>query len=354
MQRKIFVCKAGCVAVALVTFLTSSAHAQLLFSRTMTLTHEYDYDDDEGETTVRDFFYTVPAGSSETYALAGVDEVVYEVLAPDGFRLQVNGSMLLSSFLSFQGPSPAPAFAVPTVFELIDSIDAPVITVGVGTAGPNNLFFIAESETAAGWSFRGMRWTLDVSGESNPSLFYFESGYARLFRRTIEPTDPGDPGPQAELVPDVPDVSDLASLADLLTAITGPGADAVQDAIDNIIGNNGGQANNGAVDKLDAGNLNAALVKIRKAIEALEVAEAADPGLDLTSAKTTLAAAAKDVAQDAVDQAAAVANTPDELMSVQDAMVALAVGDALLGTGSYVSAVILYQVALQNVQGIVP
>lgn len=47
----------------------------------------------------------------------------------------------------------------------------------------------------------------------------------------------------------------------------------VEDALEELDGNNGGQAANGALDKLESGNWNAALVKISKAIELLNAAD---------------------------------------------------------------------------------
>jgi hypothetical protein len=47
-------------------------------------------------------------------------------------------------------------------------------------------------------------------------------------------------------------------------------ADEIQDALDDVVGNNNGLANNGGADKLISGNLNAALVKIGQAIDELQ------------------------------------------------------------------------------------
>jgi hypothetical protein len=149
----------------------------------------------------------------------------------------------------------------------------------------------------------------------------------------------------------------LASLADTLTnllaTISDPGAAAaVQDAIDSIIGANGGRANNGVLDKLDAGDPNAAMGKIRDAIQAFQAAELADPMLDLTDAKTTLAEAAYDVALEKVDEADFVASSKGELKQVLKAMDALADGDVRLGMGDFPGAVDEYQTALQKALGV--
>ncbi|MCZ6875338.1 MAG: hypothetical protein O7G88_17735 [bacterium] len=112
-----------------------------------------------------------------------------------------------------------------------------------------------------------------------------------------------------------PSISSVAdALADLLNSLGPAAAAAVQDAIDALVGGNGGQANNGVPDKLANGDLNAALVKLKVALAELEAAEAAAAmPPDLTDEKNALAEAARGVAQAVVDQAAAVASSKGDL-----------------------------------------
>ena len=83
---------------------------------------------------------------------------------------------------------------------------------------------------------------------------------------------------------------------------------ALEGARDDLDGNNGGAASNGALDKLQGGQLVAALVKLQAALTRLEVASGLC-GLDLESLQATLALAAHAIAQksylDAVPQPAA-------------------------------------------------
>ena len=125
----------------------------------------------------------------------------------------------------------------------------------------------------------------------------------------------------------------------------------IQAALDKLQGNNGGAANNGAIDKLEQENLNAALEKIKQALDYLEAAEAADPNLDLSYDKGLLALAAKSVAVGAIADATAVADKPNELKKIQAAEDLVAEGDALLTVPDYVAAVDSYQEAVREVQG---
>ena len=114
-----------------------------------------------------------------------------------------------------------------------------------------------------------------------------------------------------------------------------------------------GKARNGALDLLQQGNLNAALEKIAQALQELEAAEAADPTLDLLSAKALLALAAKSVAVQAIDDAERVADRPGEQQRVAQALQLLAEGNSLLAWGTDVlGAVNKYQEAVRQVQGL--
>ncbi len=123
-------------------------------------------------------------------------------------------------------------------------------------------------------------------------------------------------------------------------------------ALDKLHGNNGGPAENGALDLLEKGNLNAALEKIKQALQYLEAAEAADPSLDLTDSKSFLALTAKSTANEAILQAEAAATKPNELQKIARANELVAEGDTLSGSLDYVGAVGKYQQAVREEQGI--
>jgi hypothetical protein len=80
----------------------------------------------------------------------------------------------------------------------------------------------------------------------------------------------------------------LSQVADLLRPLSGDRN--VRRALAELEGQAGGRAANGAIDLLGKGNLNAALVKIERAMKYLE---AADPSLDLGRIKSLLALSAK-------------------------------------------------------------
>jgi len=127
----------------------------------------------------------------------------------------------------------------------------------------------------------------------------------------------------------------------------------IADALEKLRGQKNGKARNGALDLLQQGNLNAALEKIAQALQELEAAEAADPTLDLLSAKALLALAAKSVAVQAIDDAESVADRPGEQQRVAQALQLLAEGNSLLAWGTDVlGAVNKYQEAVRQVQGL--
>lgn len=150
------------------------------------------------------------------------------------------------------------------------------------------------------------------------------------------------------------DVVDAAGAIEaVIENLTAPADDRdVQAAIDKLRGEQGGDAANGALDMLNQGNPNAALEKIKQALEYLEAAEAADPSLDLTHEKGLLALAGKSVAVGGIEDAEAVAVKPTDLVKIQDAKDLVALGDGLLATHDYVGSVNAYQQAVSNVQTI--
>ncbi|MBI4660184.1 MAG: hypothetical protein HY735_15195 [Verrucomicrobia bacterium] len=123
-------------------------------------------------------------------------------------------------------------------------------------------------------------------------------------------------------------------------------AKAIQAAIDELIGQNGGAAKNGAIDLLAKGDLNAALVKIRQAIQHLETAKAADPSLDLAISERLLALAAASIATQAVAAAEAVASTPKDRENISNAKLLIDSGRSLIRAGAFLDAIDKFRSAL--------
>ena len=109
---------------------------------------------------------------------------------------------------------------------------------------------------------------------------------------------------------------------------------------------------NGALDKLQQDNLNAALEMMKQAIQELEEAESFDADLDLTYIKGLLALSAKAVTVRAIAQAEAVATKPGDQRKIQQAKDLMAEGDTLLAGRDYVGAVNHYQQAVRKVDAI--
>ena len=142
-----------------------------------------------------------------------------------------------------------------------------------------------------------------------------------------------------------------SAIEDLESILTDPDldpevADALDDAIVELEGANDGASSSGAIDKIDGGQWNAALVKIAKAIQDLEAVEDSDPTLDFSATKETLALIAKSVALDVIELAEALASSPDDLAVIQQAYELIAQGQALLDSGDYLGAVDKFKEAL--------
>jgi len=118
-------------------------------------------------------------------------------------------------------------------------------------------------------------------------------------------------------------------------------------------GNNGGKAANGALDKIVAGNGNAAFVKMTKAIRYLEDAEAADATLDLTAFKRAISLTAKSLAVDAIAQAELAASTPKDYQNLAAAQAFLADGQDMLELSDFESAVKMFQRAFQKADAVI-
>jgi hypothetical protein len=122
-------------------------------------------------------------------------------------------------------------------------------------------------------------------------------------------------------------------------------------ALDSLRGNREGEARNGAIDMLERGNANAALEKIRQAMQAMMHAEVCEPDLDLTRASVLLGLSAKSITVTEILEAESEADTPRELARVAEAWDMVAEGDVLLTGGDFLSAVERYQAAQRKVQG---
>lgn len=127
---------------------------------------------------------------------------------------------------------------------------------------------------------------------------------------------------------------------------------AIRDALIWLEGSNDGRANNGALDHLQTGDWNAALQKIKQAIQSLKVAEAAQPNLDLRVAKHLLSWTAQSVTLDVISQAETAANSPAKQQKVSQAKSLLIKGEVLLATRDYLGAVAKFQDALQKAQDV--
>ena len=126
-------------------------------------------------------------------------------------------------------------------------------------------------------------------------------------------------------------------------------AASIEDAIVELEGANDGASSSGALDKIDGGQWNAALVKIAKAIQDLEEAEDSDPALDFSGIKEALALTAKSVAVDVIELAEAITSSPEDLAKIQQAYELITQGQALLDSGDYLGAVEKFQEAVQVV-----
>jgi hypothetical protein len=150
------------------------------------------------------------------------------------------------------------------------------------------------------------------------------------------------------------EVVDAAAAAEEVVESLAAHADnpRVQAAIDMLQGEQEGLGENGALDKLDQGNLNAALEKFKLAILLLVEAEASDSGLDLSFEKTVLVLAAKSVTVVAIAEAEQTAGEPSASIKLLDAKEDVSSGDVLLTGGDHAGAVQSYQQAVREVQGL--
>ncbi len=120
---------------------------------------------------------------------------------------------------------------------------------------------------------------------------------------TVTVTDDDGGVGSAAVILEVVEPADAAEAAigELSSILDDPGLDpeavaAIEGALVNLEGANDGLSSSGALDKIDGGQWNSALVKINKAIQDLEEAQAADPTLDLSELIQALATLAEAVA----------------------------------------------------------
>jgi hypothetical protein len=136
-------------------------------------------------------------------------------------------------------------------------------------------------------------------------------------------------------------ILDVVEDLDVLIAnASGAGRKALLDARDSLVGSPDGSSKGGAVDKLDAGDREAAVVKLGDAIDELTKAELAT-GLNHDGLQATLALAAYSIAAEA--QADAIAANPSpapgearQLATIQQD---IDLGSELLATGDFAAAV---------------
>jgi len=121
--------------------------------------------------------------------------------------------------------------------------------------------------------------------------------------------------------------------------------EAINRALDDLRGNSGGRAGNGASDQLSKGNRNSALEKIAHALKELS---SAGTGPELMSIRMLLTLTAKGIAVEAITKAEALPTPPNNLQKIREAKALVAAGDALLFNGSFWGAADKYQEAARK------
>ena len=127
---------------------------------------------------------------------------------------------------------------------------------------------------------------------------------------------------------------------------------ALQNAIGELQGQDGGDSGSGALDMIDQGNHNAAFVKILKAMEDLTEAEQADASLDLTHLKRQLALVAKSLSVDVILLAETLADSQNDQSRIAAAYEDLLRGQAFLDANEFEEAVNSFLDALRAVNSI--
>lgn len=157
---------------------------------------------------------------------------------------------------------------------------------------------------------------------------------------------------------DIRDAADMSDgvadeLLDLMGGADPAAREAIQGAIDDLIGNNDERASNGAEDQFAKGNLVAALGKLLEAAAQLEEID----GLDSTGQLVLLAMAAQSVAETETTEARKAAGCTDlnattcsngERKKVTTVEALLADGRTAIDSGKYVKAIEAFKDAIQS------
>ncbi|MBI4661055.1 MAG: hypothetical protein HY735_19665, partial [Verrucomicrobia bacterium] len=148
----------------------------------------------------------------------------------------------------------------------------------------------------------------------------------------------------------------LKTVAEILTDLLDEGGlsakaeKALRDALEKLIGQNGGNANNGALDQLELGNVEAALVKTRQAIADLQAAQAADPTLDLAPLQQLLALSAESIINRAILTAEAAGNSAQDDQAIAEAEAMVNQGQLLIQGNNFLGAVDKFLEALTKIK----
>lgn len=170
----------------------------------------------------------------------------------------------------------------------------------------------------------GAVWTGPVTGQVTGSHVYTEPG---VYRAAVTVTD--DDTSAITVWRDIEVVSAEGALQDVIEDLYGVLADPATDpstaaliaqALDELDGQNGGAADNGAIDLTRRGAWNAAMDKIRKAVKLLEPA-------GQYTAVSQLVMTAKAIVVELIEEAQATATQPRELEAIAEAQAWIAQGD---------------------------
>jgi hypothetical protein len=143
----------------------------------------------------------------------------------------------------------------------------------------------------------------------------------------------------------------LQSVVDLIDAMIAGATDpalvkALISIRDALIGNNGGRANNGALDAYDAERLKAAFVKLLAVLDAVESAEA-KLALDLTHVKNVIGLSAKSIVTTVYDDLLAQSGgASGQLSKLETMRLAIDRGNQLLAAANFRGAIDAYHSAL--------
>jgi len=303
---------------------------------------------------------TVPDLAAQSLSFTAIDNGVYTF----SFTVTDNRGAQGSDIVVVTAENVAPVVSIDSITDETGAeigVDVPVALVGIGVnlAGSFTDVGMLDTHTAE------INWgdgSEDIEGDfeyftdctggfegflKTMHIYAVPSNYTITLNVTDNDNDFSTTTAQIEVV------DAAGAIASVVESLT-PLADEpnVQAAIDKLQGEQDGEASNGALDKLEKGNLNAALQKIKQALEYLEAAEASNPSLDLTYDKGLLALAGKSVVVGAIAEAEAAAFKPNHLLKIQQAKSEVAQGDALLAALNYVGAVDMYQQAVREVQNI--